>query len=203
MQEEPRNRGLLHEKMKRTARQSTLRIQHGDLFGNLSGGLLEIGCGHGHWLTTYAEQHPDEYCVGVDLISHRIKKSQKKVDKRMLNNIRFIKAEAVEWIEILPDDVALSKIMILFPDPWPKKRHHRRRLIQADFLTLAATKMAQGGNIYFRTDHEDYFKWARAQITAHPDWELDAFTTWPMEQSTYFQDLVTNYHSLTATVVKK
>ena len=202
MQDAQPHQGFLEEQAKRTARQQALKELHGDLFPQLTGGLLEIGCGHGHWLTAYAEAHPEEFCVGLDLINQRIQKSQKKADKLSLNNIRFIKAEAQEWVEILPDDATLAKVMVLFPDPWPKKRHHRRRLIQPDFLALLATKMAPGGKCYFRTDYDPYFEWTREHFAAHPDWKLDQETDWPMEQSTYFQELMIRYRTLSATVIK-
>ena len=194
--------GYLEEQAKRACRQQTLKETYADVFPRLTGGLLEIGCGHGHWLTAYAEAYPEEFCVGLDLLSQRILKSQKKADKRNLTNIRFLKAEALEWLEILPEDIGLSKVMVLFPDPWPKKRHHKRRLIQPEFLALLATRMAPGGKLFFRTDHDPYFEWTMEHLAVHPDWDLDQSPEWPMERSTYFQELMTSYQTLSATVRK-
>lgn len=193
--------GQLKEQEKRRVRQQELRERYKDVLPELRGGLLEIGCGHGHWLTAYAEQHPEQFCVGVDLINRRIQKSTTKADKRALHNIRFIKAEAIEWLEVVPDGIGIDRVMVLFPDPWPKKRHHRRRLIQAEFLQLLAGKMAPAGQLFFRTDHEPYFDWAREVIHEHPQWNLDSEFHWPLEQSTYFQEIMGAHQSLCATVV--
>lgn len=203
MQEDAISDGYLFEQKKRLARQKALLDENGDIFKKLRGGLLEIGCGHGHWLTTYAEQNENVFCVGLDLIRKRIRKSQSKADKRELTNIRFLKAEALEFIEMLPDTTRLEKVVVLFPDPWPKKRHHRRRLIQPAFLKLMASKMSDQGQIFFRTDYTPYFEWAVEEIEKHPDWQLNETFDWPMERSTYFQELMTSYQSLSATAARK
>lgn len=199
---EPNLAGYLFEKEKRiTRKQSTLK-KYGHLFPRLSGGLLEIGCGHGHWLTAYAEQHPKQFCIGVDLLNKRIQKSSSKVNKRELDNIVFIKSEAVEFLELLPEDTALEKVMILFPDPWPKTRHHRRRIIQPEVLALIANKMQPGGKLFFRTDDAPYYDWTIDQIRNNKHWTLDEQMDWPMELPTYFQIMMKAYQSLSATVVR-
>ena len=197
---EPEAPGYLKEKLKRESRQKELSTLYEDAFQKLKDGLLEIGCGHGHWLTAYAELHPEQYCVGVDLLNRRITKSVSKADKRELQNIRFIKAEAIEFLELVPDGTGIEKVVILFPDPWPKKRHHRRRLIQHSFLELMAGKMKPGGQLFFRTDHAPYFDWSLEIIAGNPHWELDTQLNWPMEQSTYFQEIMGAHQSLSATV---
>lgn len=198
--DEPSASGYLKEKAKRAFRQEELRQLHANCFPKLKNGLLEIGCGHGHWLTAYAEQHPEQYCVGVDLLNRRITKSVSKASKREIENIRFIKAEAIEFIELIPDGTGIEKVIVLFPDPWPKKRHHRRRLIQHDFLELMGRKMKPGGQLYFRTDYAPYFDWSAEIIVEDPHWELDMAVDWPMELPTYFQDLMGAHQSLSATV---
>lgn len=194
--------GQLKEIEKRRERQQALHDQHASVFPQLTNGLLEIGCGHGHWLTSYAEAHPQQFCVGVDLINRRIQKSATKADKRRLDNICFIKAEAIEWLEVVPDGIGIARVMVLFPDPWPKKRHHRRRLIQPSFLRLLARKMAKGGQLFFRTDHAPYFEWTLEALTQAPHWQIDRELHWPFEQSTYFQELMGKHQSVSATVQK-
>ena len=198
--QEPTASGYLKEKAKRASRQQEMSELYANCFQRLQSGLLEIGCGHGHWLTAYAEQHPDQFCVGVDLLGRRITKSISKADKRELENIQFIKAEAIEFIELIPDGTGIEKVMVLFPDPWPKKRHHRRRLIQPAFLELMSRKMQPGGQLFFRTDHDPYFEWALEVIGNDLHWELDTSVNWPMELPTYFQDLMGNHQSLSASV---
>ena len=97
---------------------------------------LEIGCGHGHWLTSLAEKEPFQYFIGIDLITKRIQKAVTKSQKRNLLNISFLKADAIEFISAINDDMKLRNIYIMFPDPWPKARHHKRRLVKSEFLKL-------------------------------------------------------------------
>jgi tRNA (guanine-N7-)-methyltransferase len=194
--------GFQKEIEKRKQRQRALMENYGLAFDRLKGGLLEIGSGHGHWLTAYAQNHPETFCVGVDLIAKRVSKSISKKEKRDLDNLLFVKAEAIEFIELLPDSASLKSVVVLFPDPWPKKRHHRRRLIQESFLSLMARKMGNEGLLYFRTDHAPYFEWATEHIEAHADWDLINEFEWPMELPTYFQVLMREYQSLCARVKK-
>jgi len=160
--------------------------------------VLEIGCGHGHFLTAYAQAHPNLFCVGIDLLSRRIRLAREKKEKRRLGNLLFIKAEGIEILEFMPDPVSLELIFLLFPDPWPKKRHHRRRLIQHDFLDKLAGRSIVGGKMFFRTDHVEYFQWTAERIAAHPEWKLGEEAAWLFEEATYFQDLMESFYSLTA-----
>jgi len=161
--------------------------------------LFEAGCGHGHWLTGYAETHPETICVGVDLISWRIRKGLDKRDKRGLSNLHFFKAELGEFLETLPKRIRFKSTVLLFPDPWPKARHHRRRMVQADLLSALAERTERGGQFCFRSDDRPYFDWTIEHLEAHPEWTIDAEADWPHEQNTYFQDLMEAYHSVIAT----
>ncbi len=193
--------GLKRELVKQAARKETLTQEYGELLDRFDG-VLEIGCGHGHWLTAYAMENPTTPCIGIDIHGARIHKACTKADKRRLKHLHFIKAEAGEFLEILPKSAQLQKVIILFPDPWPKKRHYKNRLIQHPFLSQVANFMAEHGKLYFRTDHENYFAWSTEIITGHPSWIIDNPTEWPMENTTFFQDLMSSYQSLSATVKK-
>lgn len=148
---------------------------------------LEIGCGHGHWLTSYAIKKPAENFVGIDLISKRIEKANFKVRKRNLCNVCFCKAEANEFLEFC--DYDLSNTFIMYPDPWPKKRHFKRRLIQPPFLKLLSSKTQYDGKLYFMTDHIDYFNWSNSMISESKYWELTD-KKWPHEELSYFQNIL-------------
>ena len=163
-----------------------------------SGIILEIGCGHGHFLTAYAQTHPERFCVGIDLISRRIRLANDKKTRRRLNNLLFFKAEGIEMLDAMPDSVRLECIFVLFPDPWPKKRHHRRRLIQVEFLKKLANRTVAGGKLFFRTDSPEYFQWTAGKIGEHPDWEIAEELSWPFETATYFQELMDSFYSLAA-----
>jgi tRNA (guanine-N7-)-methyltransferase len=160
--------------------------------------VLELGCGHGHWLTSYAEAFPGQACLGVDLISARIRKALQKRDRLGLDHLTFIKAEATELLRAWPADRRLESVFMLFPDPWPKKRHFKNRMIQPAFLAKLATLVEPQGHFHFRTDHADYFEWTREHLAEHPDWELVEDLKWPWEAPSYFQNMMDSWQSLIA-----
>lgn len=158
---------------------------------------LEIGCGHGHWLTSLAEDARVERFVGVDLISRRIRLAEKKQEKRNLENVLFLKAEATEILEAWPDEVGLDRIFLLHPDPWPKKRHAKNRMTGPIFLDRMAAASHEGTELYFRTDDAAFYDWSRECVTDHPAWHLMDLD-WPHEAESYFKDLLGVFGSLTA-----
>lgn len=159
---------------------------------------LEIGCGHGHYLTAYAQQYPDSNCLGIDLVSRRITKALQKRDKRKLANLHFIKAEVKEFMSIWPKRLSIERIFILFPDPWPKKRHTKNRIIQPALLDILAERADADTTLHFRTDHAGAFEWGEEVISSHPGWHPDPQVEWPFENPSYFQDLFDSYQSLSA-----
>ncbi|WOO42263.1 tRNA (guanosine(46)-N7)-methyltransferase TrmB [Rubellicoccus peritrichatus] len=159
---------------------------------------LEFGCGHGHYLTAYAEAHPQEECLGLDLVTKRIEKANAKVEKRNLTYVRFLKAEAAEFLSVFPESTQITKVFMLFPDPWPKKRHFKNRMIQSSFLSVLAEKCPKGAQFFFRTDHSGYFDWTKEHFQEHDDWEIDPDAAWPFEQTSYFQDMMDSWQSLIA-----
>lgn len=183
---------------KQSARKKLLREQLTMQLEGRDSILLEAGCGHGHWLTSYAESHAEEHCVGVDLISWRIRKAEEKRDKRELENLYFYKAELGEFFECLPEHIRLHKTVMLFPDPWPKARHHRRRMVQNEFLDVLAGRTGIGDQFYFRTDDRPYFDWTIEHLENHPKWRIDPEAPWPHETETYFQGLMDEYFSVIA-----
>ena len=160
--------------------------------------LLEIGCGHGHWLAGYGRAHPETFCAGIDLRTKRIERANRKVEKQSLENVVFLKAEAREFLETMPACVRFSRVCILFPDPWPKARHHKKRLIQPGFLDALGGRVSGGGELYFRTDHDGYFAWAEAMLNAHSLWAIDLGAGWVHEEWPYFQDFMDAWRSLVA-----
>ena len=158
---------------------------------------LEIGAGHGHFLTDYAAAHPEEYCVGIDLIRDRVERAVRKRDRAKLNNLIFLKAEAVECVDALPPQVVIQRVFVLFPDPWPKRRHHKNRIMQASFLHALAARTAAGADLCFRTDDAAYFTATKAVVSAHPDWVVSS-TPWPFERATVFQSRAEVFQSLVA-----
>ena len=150
---------------------------------------LEIGCGHGHWLAAYAKANPEEYCVGIDLITGRIAKSLRKQELQNIKNVSFLKAEATEVLDALSPDHKIKKIFILYPDPWPKRRHHKNRFLCAENLSRLAKASSPDAKLYFRTDDADYFDWTVRELKNHPEWQICEENSWPFETPTFFEEL--------------
>ena len=148
---------------------------------------FEIGCGHGHWLSTFAKRKPEEVFVGVDLISKRIQKAESKVIKQQIKNLLFYKAEAIEFLEFV--NPTIQNTFVMYPDPWPKYRHHKRRLLQNAFLELLACKTLSEGKLFFMTDHDHYFDWSINMIINSKFWELSD-DEWPHDGSSFFSEIL-------------
>lgn len=159
--------------------------------------VWEIGCGHGHFLTAYATAHPAYQCVGVDLVSERIERARRKQSRAGLSNLHFLRGDARLFLEVLPDGTRISRIFILFPDPWPKLRHQKHRILQGDFLDALAGRCTRDCRLHFRTDHRPYFEEAQTALCTHPRWKLVA-EPWPFEFATVFQQRASSFDSLVA-----
>jgi tRNA (guanine-N7-)-methyltransferase len=179
-------------------RVETLKRVLPSLLGTRHVVTLEIGSGHGHYLTGYATAHPERFCIGIDLLLDRWERAERKRHRAAVPNLAFVRAEALEFLEALPSSVLLNDIFILFPDPWPKRRHHKNRIIQPSFLTKLAERAAPTARLLFRTDHADYFAAAKATVAAHRGWTISTSETWPFELPTVFQSRAESYQSFIA-----
>jgi tRNA (guanine-N7-)-methyltransferase len=178
-------------------RRRDLAARFASLFPSPTDFVWEIGCGHGHFLAAYAAAHPDRVCVGVDIDTVRIARALRKSERAKLPNLHFIQAEARLFLETLPPHARPAQIFVLFPDPWPKVRHHKHRLLQKDFLSAVAVRASPHAHLYFRTDVEPYFADVAAEVGPSCGWErVDA--PWPFEFETVFQSRAEAFHSLTA-----
>lgn len=182
----------------RERRVAALRGPVAETLGGANRLTLEVGCGHGHFLDDYAKAHADEFCIGIDLRSKRIEKGNRKRDRGGHGNLAFMKAEFTEFLDALPEGVRLGKIFFLFPDPWPKARHHRYRMIQTHTLDALAAKAAPAARLHFRTDHAEYFEWAAEHVRGNPHWEIRPESAWPFERETFFQKLLPDFQSFVA-----
>lgn len=169
----------------------------GEVFPRATAFVWEIGCGHGHFLTAYAQTFPERVCLGIDITTDRIARAKRKSTRAQLANIHFIHAEARLFLEQLPPTATIQDVFILFPDPWPKKRHHKHRVVQSDFLSAMARKAEQGARIFFRTDYTPYFEVVRKTFLTHAGWEL-VDEPWPFERETVFQGRAATFSSLIA-----
>ncbi|MCG8338041.1 MAG: tRNA (guanosine(46)-N7)-methyltransferase TrmB [Proteobacteria bacterium] len=129
--------------------------------------IVDLGCGAGNFLRDYAMQKPDARFVGFELRFKRLVKGAVKFKKRDIDNIKLVQARAEDIADWLPEK-AVSEIYVNFPDPWPKKRHHKHRLISQQFLKNVYKLLSDDGNFTFKTDHWDYFTYAAEQVKNCP-----------------------------------
>lgn len=132
---------------------------------------LEIGFGAGEHLALQAKHHPDELFIGCEPFINGIAALLQKIEEENLKNIRIFPDDALMLVNALPP-VCLSRVFILFPDPWPKKRHNKRRLVTTENLKAIARKATEQAQFLIATDHDDYFDWIHEAVTNHPDLDL-------------------------------
>jgi len=178
-------------------RRSELKGQITGLLSSSPNLVCEFGCGHGHFLTAYAAAHPDRRCLGLDISRERIARANRKRDRAKLANLHFVHADAGDFLDVLPSAITFSEIYILFPDPWPKRRHEKNRLMQPAFLQAVTQRAGEGARLYFRTDYEPYFRATESLVSRHPDWQM-MDGPWPFEQVTVFQSRAAHHFSLAA-----
>jgi len=141
------------------------------LFGRVAPIVIEIGFGSGAALLDAAERHPENDYLGIEVHRPGVGQLLRGAQERDLANLRVILGDAVETLEKRIADSALAAVHLFFPDPWPKKRHHKRRLVQPAFAALAARKLAVGGCLHLATDWEDYAAQMLAVLSDHPAFE--------------------------------
>ncbi len=134
---------------------------------------LEIGFGAGEHLLSQALHHPDRLYIGCEPFINGVAKLLAGVDMHKLRNIRLFTEDARLLIQQLPD-ACLDEVFILFPDPWPKLRHNKRRLVNAQTLSMLARVHKPGGRLLIATDHEDYCAWILEHVLASPDYRWTA-----------------------------
>ncbi len=119
---------------------------------------LELGSGDGSFLVNHAECHGDRNFLAVERLLGRVRKLDRKGRRRGLNNLRILRIEAHYLVDYLLEPECLEAIHVYFPDPWPKKRHHKNRLINERFVKSAARVLRSDGMVWLRTDDADYFE---------------------------------------------
>ena len=135
------------------------------LFGNSNPVIIEIGFGSGLATAIIAEENPGINYLGIEVYRPGIGRLLWEIEKRSLENIRIIEGDAAEVLDCLPSEAA-GGFHIFFPDPWPKKRHHKRRLITRSFTEKIVKCLKPGAYVYMVTDWIDYADWALIQLSA-------------------------------------
>lgn len=126
-----------------------------EAFGRTAPVLVEIGFGNGDALAEFASSNPEWNCVGVEVFRPGIGALINRCDKQDIKNVRIVDGEGLTYLESIPDDSA-DQIWVLFPDPWPKARHHKRRLVTREFAKVVAQKLKGEGKLTIATDWASY-----------------------------------------------
>jgi tRNA (guanine-N7-)-methyltransferase len=137
-------------------------------FGRAAPKILEIGFGMGTATAQIAQANPDKDYLGVEVHTPGVGNLLRLLQEHNLTNLRVIQHDAVEVLRDMIADVSLDGVHIFFPDPWPKKRHHKRRLLQTEFVRLLCDKLKPGGYLHFATDWEEYAQWGLDVLRAEP-----------------------------------
>jgi tRNA (guanine-N7-)-methyltransferase len=144
------------------------QLDFGKVFGRQAPTVLEIGFGMGETTQKIAQTRPDDNFLGVEVFNAGVGALLKRIDESGPDNIRIIQHDAVEVARDMIAPASLAGVHIYFPDPWPKKRHHKRRLIQPAFIALLASRIKPGGYIHCATDWENYAEQMLEVLSGEP-----------------------------------
>jgi len=147
---------------------------------------VELGCGDASFLVDYAKRHPEGNFIGVERLLGRLRKLDRQGRRAGLANLRGVRIESSYFLEHLLPPASVSALHVYFPDPWPKKRHHKKRLVNERFPRLARAALAPGSVIYLRTDDRDYFQQMLGVFGAAPEFE-------PIETPAALAELPTDF----------
>jgi tRNA (guanine-N7-)-methyltransferase len=131
----------------------------GEIFGNDRPVEIDLGSGSGKFLVEAGQRYPERNFLGIERLLGRVRKTRRKACHLKLGNVRVLRVEidyAVRYL-LLPNSI--SRFHLSFPDPWPKRRHHTRRLVDEGFLTALSAALEPAGELWIKTDHVEYFRW--------------------------------------------
>jgi tRNA (guanine-N7-)-methyltransferase len=143
-------------------------IDFAALFGRVAPVVVEIGFGMGQATAAIAAARPDVDFVGIEVHPPGVGALLQRIDDAALANVRIVQHDAVEVLEAMIAPGSLAGVHVFFPDPWPKKRHHKRRLLQPPFVRLLASRLAAGATLHCATDWEPYAEQMLAVLAAEP-----------------------------------
>jgi tRNA (guanine-N7-)-methyltransferase len=144
-------------------------IKPAQLFGRSAPVTLEIGFGNGASLAEMAANEPDSDFIGIEVHRPGVGHLLRKLEQRELGNVRVFCHDAVEILEQNFADACLHRALLFFPDPWPKKKHHKRRIVQPAFVALVARKLKTGGHFHMATDWQPYAEHMLTVMAASQD----------------------------------
>ena len=145
---------------------STLDFE--EIFSNQNDVTLEVGFGNGDSLLEMAIQEPNQNFLGIEVYEAGVGRLINEANKKNVGNLKVIKEDAVEVLENNVADDSISNFQLFFPDPWHKKRHHKRRIVQMGFLDLLSKKLKSNGTAHIATDWQDYAEHIMETLESHP-----------------------------------
>ncbi len=156
--------------------------RHGamDIFGKPEPFEVDLGCGDGGFLLQMAKHYPERHFLGVEKLLGRVRKVCSQIQKYGLQNVRVLRIESSYFLEWFLEAGVISRLHYLCPDPWPKTRHHKNRLIQDRVMSALHRVLSDGGEVLFKTDHDEYFEWvldhfARSGLFDRCEWKDEDF----------------------------
>jgi tRNA (guanine-N7-)-methyltransferase len=140
------------------------------IFGRIAPLQVDLGCGDGSFLCELAQRQPEKNLIGVDRLVGRVAKARRKA--AALENVRVLNVETSYTVRYLLSEGSVETFYLLFPDPWPKRRHHRRRIVTKDFLESTHRALEDGGSLLIATDQLDYFEQIRALAESYSEFAI-------------------------------
>jgi tRNA (guanine-N7-)-methyltransferase len=140
------------------------------LFGRAAPLQVDLGCGNGSFLCELAEQFPEKNFLGIERLRKRVEKVRRKAES--IDNVRVLGTDTLFAVRYLLPTNSVEAFYLSFPDPWPKRRHHQRRIFTSHFLDAVAAALEQNGVLRVATDQLDYFHQSQRLSRAHPEFEV-------------------------------
>ena len=159
-----------------------------DVFGRVAPVEIDLGAGDGIYAEARARLEPERDFVAVERLLGRATKIAKKAGRGGLRNLKVLRLESTYFIKNLCPPASLESVTLRYPDPWPKRRHHGNRILNAAFAADLARAVRPGGLLKLTTDDVDYFTWACAEVDLCPDWRVEPRWTGEGEPSSEFEE---------------
>ncbi len=147
---------------------------------------VELGSGDGSFIAQYAKANPGKNFLGVERLLGRLRKIDRKGQRAGLTNLRLMRIEAAYFLEYLLPPQSIRAVHLYFPDPWPKRKHRKNRLVNERFPDLAKRVLVPGGEVFLRTDHVEYFSQMREVFGARQDFA-------EVETPTGLREIITDF----------